>query len=64
MVMEYLFSILGGIVALLSWFVIVVTGSLPRGLFDVQRMVQSYSSKAFAFITLLTETYPPVTDPA
>ena len=49
----------GGIAA---WFVVVVTGRLPRGLHDILVLANSYISRSDAYIYLLTETYPPFQD--
>jgi len=52
--------------AVASWFVIVITGRMPRGLFDLMVLAKPYIARSDAYIALLTETYPPVpgrTDP-
>jgi hypothetical protein len=48
--------------AVAAWFVIVFTGSLPRGLFDVMVLANSYTARSDAYLFLLTETYPPFQD--
>jgi Domain of unknown function (DUF4389) len=45
-----------------AWVVIVVTGGLPRGLFDVMVLANSYTARSDAYLLLLTETYPPFQD--
>ena len=45
-----------------AWFVIVVTGGMPRGLFDLMVLANSYIARSDAYLTLLTETYPPFQD--
>lgn len=50
------------IAAVAAWFVIVVTGKLPRGLFDVMVLANSYTARSDAYLFLLTETYPPFQD--
>jgi hypothetical protein len=45
-----------------AWFVILFTGRLPRGLFDVMILANSYIARSDAYLGLLTETYPPFQD--
>lgn len=45
-----------------AWFVIVILGRLPRGLFDALVLVNSYIARSDAYLLLLTETYPPFQD--
>jgi ABC-type multidrug transport system fused ATPase/permease subunit len=61
-IMLYLYGIVVSFVSFVSWVVIVVTGKQPRGLQDLLVMASSYHTKAFAYMFLLTERYPPVTD--
>jgi Domain of unknown function (DUF4389) len=49
-----------GVIA--AWFVIVITGKLPRGLFEVMVLATSYTVRSDAYLALLTETYPPFQD--
>ena len=46
----------------LSVRVIVITGKLPRGLFDVMVLANSYIARSDSYLFLLTETYPPFQD--
>jgi Domain of unknown function (DUF4389) len=46
-------------ISVLAWLVIVVTGRLPRGIFDVMRFTLAYETRATAYHLLMTETYPP-----
>ena len=48
--------------AFAAWFVIVVTGKMPRGLFDLMVLANSYTARTDAYLFLLTETYPPFQD--
>lgn len=48
--------------AIAAWFVIVITGKLPRGLFDLMVLANSYTARSDAYLLLLTETYPPFQD--
>ena len=55
----YFVQLVSRAISLLAWLVIVVTGKLPRGIFDVMRFTLAYESRAAAYQLLLTETYPP-----
>jgi hypothetical protein len=48
--------------AVAAWVVILVTGKMPRGLFDLMVLVNSYTARSDAYWFLLTETYPPFQD--
>jgi hypothetical protein len=50
------------VAAIGAWFVIVITGRLPQGLFDVMVLASSYTARSDAYLLLLTETYPPFQD--
>lgn len=62
LVMRYVINILLEIGAVAAWFVILITGSLPRGLYDPMVLAQSYIARSDAYVFLLTETYPPFQD--
>ncbi len=55
----YFVQIVSRAISLLAWLVIVVTGKLPRGLFDVMKFTLAYEARASAYHLLVTETYPP-----
>jgi Domain of unknown function (DUF4389) len=61
-VLRYAINLLLEIGAVAAWFVIVVTGRLPRGLFDLMVLANSYTARSDAYLYLLTETYPPFQD--
>jgi hypothetical protein len=42
--------------------VILITGKMPRGLFDLMVLANSYMARSDAYLLLLTETYPPFQD--
>jgi hypothetical protein len=48
--------------AIAAWFVIVITGKMPRGLFDLMMLGNSYTARSDAYLYLLTETYPSFQD--
>jgi hypothetical protein len=62
LILRYVMGLLLEIGALAAWVVIVVTGKLPRGLFDLMVLANSYTARSDAYIYLLTETYPPFQD--
>ena len=62
LLLRYAMALLIEIGAVAAWFVILVTGKLPRGLFDLLVLGNSYTARSDAYIFLLTETYPPFQD--
>ena len=61
-VMQYLFSIWAQLMAIAAWFVIIVTGKLPYGLYEQQVLAEQYRARATAYFALLTDFYPPISD--
>jgi Domain of unknown function (DUF4389) len=61
-VLRYAINLLLEISAVAAWFVIVITGKLPRGLFDLMVLANSYTARSDSYLFLLTETYPPFQD--
>jgi hypothetical protein len=61
-VLRYVLHVLLEVAAVAAWFVILITGGLPRGLFDVMVLANSYIARSDAYLFLLTETYPPFQD--
>jgi Domain of unknown function (DUF4389) len=62
MILRYVMNLLLEVGALAAWVVIVITGKMPRGLFDLMVLANSYTARSDAYIFLLTETYPPFQD--
>jgi hypothetical protein len=62
MVLRYVMTLLLEIGAVGAWAVILVTGRMPRGLFDLMVLANSYTARSDAYLYLLTETYPPFQD--
>ncbi len=60
--LRYVIQMLLELAAFAAWFVILVLGRLPRGLFDVMVLANSYVARSDAYLFLLTETYPPFQD--
>jgi hypothetical protein len=61
-ILRYVMALLLEIGGLAAWVVIVITGKLPRGLFDLMVLANSYTARSDAYVYLLTETYPPFQD--
>jgi Domain of unknown function (DUF4389) len=61
-ILRYVMNLLLEITAVAAWFVILITGRLPRGLFDAMVLANSYTARSDAYLYLLTETYPPFQD--
>ncbi len=62
LILRYVINLLLEIGAIAAWVVIVITGKMPRGLFDLMVLANSYTARSDAYIYLLTETYPPFQD--
>lgn len=62
LILRYAMNILLEIGAAAAWFVILFTGKMPRGLFDLMVLANSYTARSDAYLYLLTETYPPFQD--
>ncbi len=62
LIVRYALAVLLEIAAIGAWVVIVITGRVPRGLFDLMLLANSYIARSDAYIFLLTETYPPFQD--
>ncbi|HEX7299800.1 MAG TPA: DUF4389 domain-containing protein [Solirubrobacteraceae bacterium] len=60
----YAMQIVAQIGALLAWFAIVVLGRQPKGLQDMIVLGLSYQQRAYAYMGLITEDWPPFTDDA
>lgn len=61
-IVRYVMGLLLEIGAVAGWFVILITGKMPRGLFDLMVLANSYTARSDAYLFLLTETYPPFQD--
>jgi hypothetical protein len=62
-IITYAMQIVWEIGALIAWFAIVIIGKQPKGLQDMIVLGLSYQQRAYAYIFLLTEDWPPFTDP-
>ena len=64
MIIAYALQTLMGIMSFLAWFAIVFTGKMPKGFQDLIDMGLRYTARSNAYLFLMTETYPPISDPA
>lgn len=62
LVILYALNIVAQVCAVAAWFVILVTGSLPKGLQDAIDLGLGYGIRAQGYLALLTEEWPPLTD--
>ncbi|MGA2164929.1 MAG: DUF4389 domain-containing protein [Solirubrobacteraceae bacterium] len=62
LILRYVMGLLLEVGAFAAWFVILFTGKMPRGLFDLMVLANSYTARSDSYIYLLTETYPPFQD--
>lgn len=62
LVMLYVFAQFLSILGFCAWFVIVFTGRLPQGLHDALVLTMRYSTRAYGYFLLITETQPPISD--
>jgi hypothetical protein len=62
LVLRYVMGLLLEIGGIAAWFVILITGRMPRGLFDMMVLANSYTARSDSYIYLLSETYPPFQD--
>jgi hypothetical protein len=53
------FGAVAFVMAVISWFAIVFTGSQPRGLWDFTGMYLRWRARAVAYMALLRDEYPP-----
>lgn len=55
-------SVLGiavGVIMVVAWFAVVITGNYPRGLWDFMTGYMRWSTRANAYAMGLTDEYPP-----
>jgi hypothetical protein len=61
-IIAYAMSIVAQVGAFLAWFAIVVLGRQPKGLQDMIVLGLSYQQRAYTYMSLITEDWPPFTD--
>jgi hypothetical protein len=62
LIITYAMQIVAQVGAFLAWFAIVVLGRQPKGLQDMIVLGLSYQQRAYSYIALITEDWPPFTD--
>jgi hypothetical protein len=62
-VVVYAMQIVYQVGALLAWFAIVILGKQPKGLQEMIELGVSYQQRAYAYFALLTEDWPPFSNP-
>ena len=55
----YVLGAVSEVVGLISWFIILFTGSLPEGLANLQVMYLRYTTRTYTYAGFLREEYPP-----
>ena len=55
----YVLNIVIGILAFVSWFAILFTGNIPRGIFDFMAMILRYQWRTYSYLFFMREPYPP-----
>jgi hypothetical protein len=62
-IIAYVMNLVAGVGAFIAWFAIVILGKQPRGLQEMIELGLSYQQRAYAYMLLLTEDWPPFTSP-
>ena len=55
----YVLNLVLGVLAFVSWFVILFTGNIPQGIFDFMAMILRYQWRTSSYLLFLREPYPP-----
>lgn len=59
LIVLYALRILAEVIAILSWFAIVFTGSMPEAFANLQTMYMRYELRVYTFVLFMREEYPP-----
>jgi hypothetical protein len=62
LIIHYAMQIVAQLGAVIAWFAIVLLGRQPKGLQDMIALGTSYQQRAYAYLALITEDWPPFTD--
>jgi hypothetical protein len=62
LIIHYAMQIVAQVGAFIAWFAIVALGRQPKGLQDMIVLGTSYQQRAYAYLALVTEDWPPFTD--
>jgi hypothetical protein len=55
----YFYGLAAGIVVIVAWFAIVITGRYPQGMYDFVAGFLRFQTRMFGYVHLLTDEYPP-----
>jgi len=58
-VILYVLGIVAEVVAIISWFAILITGRLPEGLATLQCLYLRYNNRVISYAAFMREEYPP-----
>jgi hypothetical protein len=61
-IIAYAMSVVAQVGSFLAWFAIVILGRQPKGLQDMTVLGLSYYQRAYVYMSLITEDWPPFTD--
>ena len=59
LIVLYALRILAQVLAIISWFMIVFTGSMPENFANLQAMYMRYEQRVYTFALFMREDYPP-----
>jgi hypothetical protein len=62
LIIHYAMQIVAQVGAFIAWFAIVILGRQPKGLQDMIALGTSYQQRAYTYLALMTEDWPPFTD--
>jgi Domain of unknown function (DUF4389) len=62
-IIAYAMGVVWQVGSFLAWFAILILGKQPKGLQDMIALGMSYQQRAYAYVLLLTEKWPPFLDP-
>jgi hypothetical protein len=63
LIVAYAMQVVWEVGAFIAWFVILILGKQPKGLQDMIALGLSYQQRAYAYVMLLDEDWPPFVDP-
>lgn len=58
-VVLYILNIVLSVLTFISWFAILFTGNIPKGLFDFMAMILRYQWRTVSYMYFMRESYPP-----
>ena len=61
-VVLYVLFLAAGVVTIVAWFAILITGRYPRGLWDFAMMTMRWGARVTAYAGLMRDEYPPFGD--